>query len=410
MDKVVITGLGMISSFGMSFQDFRRKIQIEEPKVDIKQHWSGEDLGKQYVFNGPEIDINDYYENLRAPLPLRYSQLSMLGCRDALIDANLMDYEYNMDRVGMIINTKYGAWEANEDYMKTLIRKGPRKVSPFKFSQTVSNVCLGDVCRQYQLRGPSSLLYAESSLKYGYDLLKNDQADVMICGGVDALIDFVFGHYKYHNFLLPCEQQNNGFSYAAYLSDVKKNTHHSKAILGECAAFVVLEKERNAIRRQTNIYAELVDYYTLFDPAYHLFDFERDPKISHSVIVDLLQRNGMTDSEIDGFVGAANTAWFYNTIEQPVLEEVFSDFILYASAKPFIGETFGSAGQAAMALAVLLLQPNFNGVGLPLPSTYAASEKIVLDAELFPKVIKKVLVSSLTYGGNNTCFLISKYQ
>lgn len=413
MNRIVISGVGMVSAYGLSFQDFKQGLKDQALKVQLKTDWTLEPIGPQYSFEAPAFNIKDYFDNIRAPKPLRYSQLAMMGCLDALQDSGLKDYDYVDDRVGLIVNTAYGASEANEAFLRTLLIKGPRRVSPFKFAQTVSNVCLGNVCRPFELRGPSSLLFAESSISYGIDLLQNNQADVIICGGVDALTEYVFGYYRHYNHLV-----NNGLSeeeaevQAHYLADGRAQATQSRHTIGEAGAFVVLERLEHAQQRGADIYAEVLDYQSQFDAAYDAFVFERSTEVYEQSMRNLLTRQNIDTTAIGGVVGAAYSPWFYKEVEAPALKQVFGNHeIHYTSAKPAIGEVASAASQASMGLGALMLKEQCITGFIPHSDLYDQAENVqVSSGRIDKEALNYLLVNTVIDGGNTTSFLLKKYE
>lgn len=402
--KVVITGIGLISAQGMSFYDFCNEDAPAEPNIKLKNDWNHDKVGPQYYYSIPDYDIKEYFEGLRAPFPLRYSQLAMLGCGDAMRDAGLEEGNFENSRAGIMIDTAFGASEAVEDYLTKLFNDGPRKVRPFKFSQTVSNVCLGYTARHFKLRGPSSLLFGETSLSYGYDLIKNGEADIMICGGVDSIRDYVFG--LYHNEDALIEPKNKDAASPADLqNDLAEQQDKTRITVGEASAFVVLETLEHAEARQARIYAEILDYAVIQDSEYKTLIFERNADDCALSMQKALERSQVAPEEVDAVVGAAYSPNMSKEIDLPAIEQVWGDHELYyTSMKAHIGETFSSSTQASVGLAVQLLHRQ-KAKANPLASLYEVPDNISLSAESKPGY-STVVVHTEQLGGNNTSFVL----
>ncbi len=404
-NKVVITGIGLVSSHGTSIEDFRQEASPQDNlKVQYKKDWSLEDVGNQYFYKIPDYDIKEYFDNLTAPYPLHYSQLAMLGCLDAMRDAQLEKGSFDSSRTGIMIDTAFGTSEAVEDYLLKLFSDGPRKVRPFKFSQTVSNVCLGYTARQFQLRGPSSLLFAESSLCYGYDLVQNGEADIMICGGVDSIRDYVFGLYHNEDALVECQDEERPAA-DSYRRDLERQADKNRITVGEASAFIILETLEHAQARNATIYAELVDYAAIQDRAYDTLIFERNADDCANSIEKALERSAVTADQVDAVIGAASCPWMFEQIELAAINKVWGDHPLYyTSVKPHIGETFSSSAQASVALAAQLLKDQ-KGKENPLKNFYKAPENIALDTRE-NRQYETAVVHTGQLGGNNTTFVL----
>lgn len=403
--KVVITGLGLVSAYGTSIEDFR-SASSNEPKVQVKKDWTMEDLGAQYHFQVPEYNIKDHFDKLRAPYPLKYSQLAMLGCKDAMKDAKLNDYEYDDSRLGLIIDTSLGASEASEDYLNKLFTDGPRKVRPFKFSQTVSNVCIGYTAREFKLRGPSSLLFGETSLSYGYDIIQDGKADIMICGGVDSIRDHLFGQYNNQDALLNCTVEEGASTNEQYKKDITSQKDKNVITIGEAASFIVLETLESAQRRNATIYAELVDYYVVRDREYKHFMIERNAADYAQSLKGILDRTQVKKEEVDMVVGSSYSPHFFKSIELDAIKDTWEDQdVFYTSVKPYIGETFSSSAQASVSLAACWIKDQQFNKANPMSEFYETPDNIHTEAKEGHEV-KTAVINTIQLGGNNTSFIL----
>lgn len=404
--QVVITGIGLISAQGIGIHYFNNNTS-GRPLIGKKSDWQNEDIGEQYYYQIPDFDIKSYFDNLRAPYPLRYSQLAMLGCLDAMKDAGLNEFAYDKSRTGILIDTSFGASEAVEEYLDKLFKDGPRKVRPFKFSQTVSNVCLGYTARQFELRGPSSLLFGENSVCYGFDLIQNGEADVMICGGVDSIRDYVFGlHHDADALIKPSASTTEGHS-EFYLQDLAQQQDKKRVTVGEASAFVILENKAHAEQRQADIYAELLDYAVVQDDAYETFIFERSPEDTALSMQEALNRSGTACTDVDVVVGEASSPKMFAEVDQAAINELWGDHSLYyTSMKPHIGETFSSSAQASVGLAASILR-NQHGLDNPIADQYPQQDNISLQSTE-DRELRTAIVNTGQLGGNNTSFVLKK--
>ena len=185
--KVFITGLGSLSALGYGAEETWENLKNQK-KISKKENWDNDKIKPQYFGEVAEIDFENEINWTDRFSPKKYSKLGILACKKAIEDAEI-NAESNQD-IGLIIETSLGATESVEDYLYDLFLKGIAKVSPIKFTKTVANTVLGDVSRTFSLKGPSSLIFNESSISYGFDLIKKGVADIIICGGVDHYSSF----------------------------------------------------------------------------------------------------------------------------------------------------------------------------------------------------------------------------
>lgn len=257
--KVYITGIGSISALGYGNEQIWDNLVNDTQTVQIKEDWANEKIQSQYFGNTPQVDTREALDWKERRLPNRYSSLGMLACKNAIEDAGLTLHKDQDNEIGLVIETCLAATESVEDYLYDLFQKGVTRVRPMKFTKTVANGVLGDISRFFKLNGPSSLLYNENSINYGYDLIQKGIADIVICGGVDHFTDFRVLCEQEKNYLVPIHKQDNISEAYQKVTDLNKN------VIGDGSAFIVLESEKSAQKRKANTYAELVDYHSNFD-------------------------------------------------------------------------------------------------------------------------------------------------
>ena len=185
--RVCLTGVGVVSGSGLHIDDFMADLEFGEPPWHIQQEWQYEDMGPTFLAKTPTFDRKTVLPDLRPPFPPRYCQLAMISAGDAISDATL-DL-VRRDRIGTVLATEFGPNEMVEKHLTALLQEGPMGVSPITFSSTVMNVALGTISRHWKLGGPSTMVLGEQPAIYAYDLLRQNRADAIVCGGVDEVRD-----------------------------------------------------------------------------------------------------------------------------------------------------------------------------------------------------------------------------
>lgn len=405
LNRIVVTGIGIANALGVGVDAFWQSALDGKSGLTHKQDWELSGLEDQY-FGSCNFTFKDYFQQLSLPFPLKYSQLAMLGCKLALNDARINQGDLPADRMGLIVNTNFGANAAVESYMLKLLQKGPARVSPIVFTKTVANCALGDVARYFNLKGPSSMLLGENSLCYGFDLLNDNKADVMICGGFDEVRDLIIKPYADSNVLL---SSKNGESFQEAVLESKDS---NKIVLGEGSAYAVLENLDHALQRGANIYAEVVGYASGCDSKCNNLIFERSAADLKRVMHNAVKLSSFSVSDIGLVVGASCLPWQIKEYELTAISDLLGDSpVHYTTAKSKIGETFGSSDLTALAMGALSLKYDIvPGTGLPDQLFTDAPANIDIAEHAKPVALKELaLVNSIHIGGNTTSVLLRKY-
>ncbi|MEL7162539.1 MAG: beta-ketoacyl synthase N-terminal-like domain-containing protein [Bacteroidota bacterium] len=410
--RVVITGLGIVSSLGQDAQEHYDKLRRGNSGNTIRRDWSEPEMALEYYFPCPEFDIKGAFPGLKPPFPLRYSQLAMMGCLKAVRDAGIEDLDLPRDRVGMILNTTFAANEAVDAYLRKLYGQGPRKASPFTFTKTVVNCALGDITRYFKFRGPSSILLGENSVCYGLDLLRDDEAEIMICGGFDELRDVNVLSYREGGVLPTPNTEGPAAAHENLVDHLQREMTNDQTVVGEGSAFVVLEKLEHALARGAKIYAEVKNYATVRDAACEDWVCQRNADDFAYAMNESLRYSNLKTSEVDCVVGSAGLPWQAQEQEVTAVASVLNNpSVHYTMTKSLTGETFGASGTMALATAAMMLdRDEVVGTGLPTDLFGAANDKVVIREKTTRPAspLRHVLVNSIHTGGNTTSVVLAR--
>ena len=348
--RVFITGLGSISALGYGAQEAWESMLQGSSRIRIKNNWLNPKIKPQYFGEAVDVAFEEEVKWNERFTPQLYSRLGILACKKALEDAGIV-LEPSDNEIGLIIETSLGATAAVEDYLYDLYQHGLAKISPMKFTKTVANTVLGDISRTFRLNGPSSLIYNSNSISYGIDLIRKGVTDMVICGGVD--------HYTEYRVL--SEQENDR------LIAVSDETDHHRAIanatatrrnvLGEGAAFIVLESEAGVLKRNARKYAEIAEYHSNFD--YH--NVEDTTRRSVNIAGDAFEkfRSVISPGKKVAYLSAYTTTPQLQESERPMLEKLQQENEAYPLChKAYTGDMKAASGVMGASIASQILYGN----------------------------------------------------
>ncbi|MBD2754061.1 beta-ketoacyl synthase N-terminal-like domain-containing protein [Spirosoma validum] len=401
---IVLTGGGILSSLGNGVETFWQNLLADQAGVGIREDWTIPEIGTQYFGTCQPFTFTEAFSKLKPPFPLKYSQLAMMACHLAFQHAGLSMDELTPERVGLLLDTSFGANAAAEEFLIKLFQAGPAKVSPFTFTKTTVNCALGDVARTFGIKGPSSMSLGENSVCYGYDLLQDGKADVVVCGGFDEVREITLWSYAERKYLLspksdgqPVDLPNN------------TSTDNEVMVMGEASAFVVLETLEHAKARGATIYAELVDYHAQNDRDYREFMHTRSEDDLTSTMNGVLRRSNTSPSSVGLVVGGACLPQHLSGAEGNAIRRIWpTDDLYYTTLKGRIGETFSASGIASLLTAALALRDKV------VPGTgYASTEptdglRIPETTTTYESEKDYALVNSWHASGNNVSLLLKR--
>jgi len=410
MEKVAIsiTGLGMINGLGIGKSAFWHElIRGNSGIAPIR----GFDTSKYGCNLGAEIDnfaAKDFMEPRFYRRLSRQSRLAVAASIEAIKDSGLKITDQNSRRIGVVFGTAFGSTEQTDGFFVSLLDHGPQAAEPILFPDTVPNAPASHVAMYHGLKGPNSTfcqnhLSGECALAYGIALLEQDQADVVLVGGVDELSSILFHSLASVRALKPIQQRET-------LQPSQFPTG-SGFIPGEGATCLVLERADFAQRPEKKSYGTVLSL-TLTSGVVTQAHYETDGRSMAQGIATALEEAGIDLEEV-GIIGlASNGVDELENAEFMALEEVFGHQWHQIPRLPiryFVGD-FGSAGLLSVAAISLAMAGGTIPPAVRGPSLTGPFGK----AQRFASATENTLVAGMaigsTFGGGSACTILRKEQ
>jgi len=442
--RVVITGLGPVSSIGIGKNNFWEKAvkgqgyyrKVNFDNVEIEQY-------RSHICS-PIDGFNpaDYIENSkrlkRSGKATKYAVVgSYLALKDAGYkleyvgdkknDPDIKVYRVHglkSERVGVI----FGQSVTNVDveypeYNKFLRDKGPKKVNPFTLPHSNINASASITAEWFGLRGTgfsvaTACASATHAIGISTFMIQQGVEDIMVTGGVDAAIDsYVFSGF---DIIKALSKRNDDPMKASRPFDRDRDGF----VLGEGAGIVVLESLEHAIQRGSRIYAEIIGFGFTQD-AYHLVAPDPYGKSAINAIKKALETAKIVPEEVE-YINAHGTSTILNDPNETyILKQVFGDYaykIPISSSKSYFGHPLGAAGGLEAIVTSLAMEkseiPPTANLDNPdeeyIDKTTPELDKRC-DLDYVPKVSRKKSVNislseSFGFGGQNAVIVLKKYE
>jgi 3-oxoacyl-[acyl-carrier-protein] synthase II len=407
--RVVVTGLGAISSLGHNVDDFWANLLAGKSGVDRVTLFDAKDYTCQIGAEVRGWDVNQHMDPKEARRNDRYTHFGFCAARQAVADAKLDMAKEDADRVGVLIGSGIGGMWTIELQHKNLIEKGPRKVSPFMIPALISNMVGGLVAIDLGARGPnfgvvSACATATHAIGEALRMIRGGEADVMVCGGAEAAITPL----AYAGFcsMKAMSTNNENPQKASRPFDANRDGF----IMAEGAGILVLESLEHALARGARIYCELAGYAATCD-AYHITSPDPDGKGLSLAMSRALNDARVRPDEID-YINAHGTSTPYNDkFETLAIKKVFGEHarkVAISSTKSMTGHLLGAAGGVEAVISVKTIQ-----TGEIAPTINLETPDPECDLDYVPNVkrsanVRTVLSDNLGFGGQNAALVFRK--
>ncbi len=347
-DRIVITGIGVVSSIGIGKDQFCRGLREGADGIsEISEFDTGpfraRKGGMVKGFNAREfIPVSKIRKLDRA------SQMAVAASKLALEDAQLTITDSNSCEVGIILGSGFCGLVNSEAFHRGQVLGGFLELNPMLFPNTVPNAATGNVSIELGIKGVNSTVVqsyctAEAAIIMACNLLAEGRAEAILTGGVDELSEILFRGFSALNLL--SYDRGDGEMSRPY------DLHRNGIVLGEGAAILVLEREGGALSRGVEPYGRILGYSFVggSDAASPWRDMERAMKLAIE---------GMDEErKIDYISGAGNSSKRADEMEARATKGAFpSDYgtLPISSIKSMIGESIASGGMRMAANAIIL--------------------------------------------------------
>ncbi len=409
--RVVVTGLGPITPIGIGKEAFWESLYAGKSGVRrVDDIIDLSDISARIGAPVEGFDPLDYMDKRRARRIDRSAQFALVAVGMAIDDANLSVDEALSAKTAVIAGTGIGGLETMQDNYTVLVKQGPRRVSPFFVPKLMPNAIAGEIAIEYGLRGPnfgvvSACASSAHAIGIAGELIHAGFADCAIAGGSEAvLLRIAYAGFTQIGAL---SRRNDEPQRASRPFDRDRDGF----VMGEGAAFVVLEERERAVARAAHIYGELVGF-GMSDDATHITAPAENGAGAAQAMQMAIDRAGVSIEEID-YINAHGTSTELNDrAETAAIKTVFGDAaraVKISSTKSQIGHLLGAAG-AVEAIATLL---SMEHDVIPATQNYETPDP-ECDLDYTPQTarlaIRNAISNSFGFGGQNTALLFRKSE
>ncbi len=410
--RVVITGVGLVSPLGIGTEETWKECVAGTPGISRITKFDCEGFAVRIAGEVKGFDPLDYVAHKDVKKMDYHIQYALAAAGFALQAAGLEgeDRPYDSDRMGVLIGSGIGGLNMMEIHHRTLLDKGPGKVSPFFIPGLIVNEAAGWVSIKFGLKGPNSATSTacttgSHAIGDASEIVARGDADVMVAGGSEGVV---------------CALAIDGFAAMRALSTSNDEPERASRpfdagrngfILGEGAGVLILEEEEAARKRGAPIVAEVVGYGMSGD-AHHISSPPPDGNGAMRVMRITLDDAGINADQVD-YVNAHGTSTSAgDRIETAAIKNVFGDHaarLPVSSTKSMTGHLLGAAGGVEAGICALALRDQV----IPPTINYETPDP-ECDLDYVPNVardakLEYVLSNSFGFGGTNAALLFKRY-
>lgn len=409
--RVVITGLGVVAPNGCDLATFWGSVRTGQSAAGPVTRFDVSGLPNKIACEVRDFDPSrymDYKKARRFEVSIRYG---IAAARMAAADAGVDFAKLDPDRAGIIEGTTVSGMESSFKGQSTFEQRGFKHMSPFTLINAYCGGGSGEIALELGIKGHAISLSTGSAsgndaVGHAFDLIQHDEADVFVAGGAESpILAPLWGAFcltkvmtarneEPKTAMRPFDSSRDGF------------------LLGEGAAFLVLEELAHALGRGAKIYAELAGHGRNCE-AYHSVAPHPEGVGMHRAMEKALRRARMDVTQID-YINAHATATEANdVVETKAIKKLFGEHahrVAVGGTKPVTGHLLGAAGAVESVITALAIHhreipPTANHSA---PADGCDLDYVPIRPRPYP--VRAAMNLNVGFGGKNSCLVFKEYQ
>lgn len=411
MERVVITGMGIISPLGNSVEHFWSRLVQGDSGISMIDTFDTSRHKAKIAGIVRDFDSEAMFGRKEARRMDRFCQFALAAAEQAIEDSNLSLHDMDRERVGVYVGSGIGGIETLLGQAKVLQERGPERVSPTLVPMMIANMAAAMISIKYQLLGPSlapvtACSIGNTAIGEAWRLIRSGGADVVIAGGSEAAITDIslasFGNAT------SISTRNDDPAGASRPFDNKRDGF----VMAEGAGILVLESLSHALSRGAHIHAEVVGYGASSD-AYHMVATHPEGIGAYQAMKTALREANVQTHEVDVISAHATSTEIGDKSETAAIKKLFGELaynIPITANKSMTGHMLGAAGGVEAIALVKSLQEGI------IPPTINQEEKdAACDLDYVPNVARKkdmeiAMSNSFGFGGHNAVIILKKFS
>jgi beta-ketoacyl-acyl-carrier-protein synthase II len=409
--RVVITGMGAMTPLALNLEETWEGLLAGRSGVGPITQIDASPFPSRIAGELKGFEPTDYIDRKEARRMARCSQVAVAMAQEALADARLDVPLSDGERTGTLVGTAVGGFENALETADTFREKGLARVNPFIGISMLTNMPSHHVSLWAGAKGPINTVVAAcatgtQAVGEAAESIRRGAADAMICGGVEALMNYaVIATFCAMRGL---STRNDEPEKASRPFDAARDGF----IYSEGGAILVLESLEHAKARGARIRAEVLGYASSSD-AFHIAQPEPDGAGAIRAMTWALESAGLSPTDVDYINAHGSSTPINDTIETQAIKKLFGEHaykLAISSTKSMLGHAMGGAGAIEAAVCALTVER-----GIIHPTINLEHPDPECDLDYVPEGarqadVRVALSNSFGLGGQNACLIIGRFE
>lgn len=409
--RVVVTGLGVITPIGTGLSKFWDALTDGVSGIEKIEKFDVSEYSSQIAAEVKDFNPRDFFDVKSIRRMDKSTRFALASAIMAVEDSKIDFSQEDPYRAGVVLGSGIGGMETLDVQFRTLIDKGPKRVSPLFIPMMISNILAGQIGMQFKIKGPNMVITtacasATHAIGVAYRLIREGEVDVVVSGGSEAAITplALAGFCS----MKALSTRNDDPLKASRPFDKERDGF----VMGEGGGVLILEELEHARKRGAKIYGEIIGFGMTAD-AHHITAPDPEGEGAKKAMEFALNDAKIAPYQVD-YINAHGTSTPLNDkLETLAIKKLFGDHaykLAVSSNKSMIGHLLGAAGAVEGIATLLTLK---NGVIPPTINYENPDPECDLDYVPNKKRVQDVAIAlsnSFGFGGHNASLVFKKYE
>jgi 3-oxoacyl-[acyl-carrier-protein] synthase II len=411
MERVVITGMGVISPLGNDVGTYWNRLVRGESGISLIDTFDASKHKAKIAGMVRDFDADARFGRKESRRMDRFCQFALAAAEQAWEDAGLSLDRIDQERLGVYVGSGIGGIQTLLEQDAVIRERGPERVSPSLVPMMISNMAAALISIKFGALGPTlspvtACSIGNTAIGEAFRLIRSGGADVVFAGGAEAAIT---------------EISLASFGNSTALSTRNNEPHRASRpfdggrdgfVMAEGAGIVILESLQHALQRNSNIYAEVIGYGASSD-AYHMVATHPEGRGAYQAMKLALQEANIRPEEVDVISAHATSTEVGDRSETQAIKRLFGESayrVPITANKSMLGHTLGAAGGLEAIALVKSLQE-----GIIPPTINQEQRDPGCDLDYVPNTAREAdmnigISNSFGFGGHNAVIALKNFK
>ena len=407
MRRVVITGLGIVSSIGINADEVTSSLQKGKSGISFAPDYAEHGFRSQ-IHGMPDIDVSDRIDKRQLRFMGEGAAYNFIAMQDAIDDSGLTEKEISNERTGLIMGSGGPSTKNLFSAHKTVIDKGsPKRMGPFMVTRGMSSTNSACLATPFKIKGVNYSITSACStsahcIGNGVEQIQFGKQDIIFAGGGEEL-----------DWTLSCLFDAMGAMSSKYndtpeLAARAFDRDRDGFVIAGGGGVIVLEELSHAISRGAKIYAEVTGYGATSDGHDMVAPSGEGGERSMNLALSTIK-----DRKVS-YINAHGTSTPVGDVAEVVaVRRVFegNSTPLISSTKSLTGHSLGATGVQEAIYCLLMMQNKFLAASANISVLDSSINQNEILVECIENIeIDTILSNSFGFGGTNATLALSKFQ